>query len=299
LLQDFDLRRVAASLIVCFDGIVEPGGERDPYMLSSRITRQGVRLLERKALLDNFRIVIEGEINSFVVCEAMTEPFAYSETIEKWFQQNVSVDANNALLLRLDEWAVCDSLSAAEVTMFAAGEKGGVPQEHRNTPAAWAAQRVKGDAEYRRVMLLSKANDKHVGNVFVCFSAMLEQHFGFDWMARCFVATLNPSVALHKIRQYKASAHSKTPPLVVQLPEGQAELVSPRGRVRCESPNDAISAWISYVEHYSNGSYTRKANVSDILERLRQTSHVAVEVGDELTGARIQIQEEDEAESCD
>jgi hypothetical protein len=293
MLRDHRLRRVAASLIVCFDHIVEVGDENDPYMQGTRITRQGMRLLERKALLDNFRVLLRAEIEGFEMGGGLENPFIHEEPIVKWFHQNVTQDANNALLLRLDEWAVCAELSAEEVTMFATGERGSVPQEHRNTPAAWAAQKVKPDAQYRRIMLSSKANEKHAENIYVCFSAMLEQHFGFDWMTRCFVAMLNPPVALKKIQEYRASAHTKTPPIVVQLPEGRAVLVSNHGRMYCENPASALSAWITHVEVHSKGEYTRKANISGVLERLNRTTNVDSQIPNEICGAGIQIIEEE------
>ena len=64
---------------------------------------------------------------------ARAEAGAYTRPVFS-SRRTVAVDANNALLLRLDEWAVCCALVPGDVAE-AGGERGGVPQEHRNGPS--------------------------------------------------------------------------------------------------------------------------------------------------------------------
>ncbi|MFB1020333.1 MAG: hypothetical protein QMC37_08855 [Flavobacteriales bacterium] len=81
----------------------------------------------------------------------INEDEAREVAIKAWAQKNILFDGNNTLLLRLDEWALCCMLEPYDV-VWASGERGGVPQEHRNTPGVWVAQNSKSDAEYRRLM---------------------------------------------------------------------------------------------------------------------------------------------------
>jgi hypothetical protein len=310
LLADNDIARAAVALVVCFEGeglgISPPPiavdlpcdsdsddeqavqGGRDVSSISSthsldqdvvappRASRAGVRLLERAFLFDNTRFVISTELCAYREMNDLDRnPFEHADCMNTWMRRTVEVDANNALLLRLDEWAVCCTLVPGDVAE-ASGERGGVPQEHRNGPSAWVLQKVKTDQEYRRIMAASKLNDTHAENVYMCFAGMLEQHFSFDWATRCLVARINPVVALRKIRQYGAVANVKTPPLVVQREEGRATVISIHGRIECDTPACALSAWIAVVMARQDGAYTRKANIADVIERIRRPPELAV-----------------------
>jgi hypothetical protein len=202
----------------------------------------------------------------------------YEEQLLVWLQRTVLVDANNALLLRMDEWAMLCALSSQDVA-FAVGEFGTVPQEHKNTPAAWVALQALPDERYRLLVKHAKQNELHPENIYIAFSGMLEQHYGFDWMTRCFVPRVDPVRACRKINEYLRSARANTPPLVVQQPDGCATVVLRRTdgifrRVVCRSAAHALSAWISMVERHANGAYSRKANTIDIIERISNAPQV-------------------------
>jgi hypothetical protein len=221
-------------------------------------------------VVDTLRIVIGAELDLYQeMSDFRNDPFEHAAAVEAWMRRTVAVDANNALLLRLDEWAVCCALVPGDVAE-AGGERGGVPQEHRNGPSAWVLQRVKTDEDYRSIMAASKRNDGHAENVYMCFAGMLEQHFSFDWATRCLVARINPAVALRKIREYAAVANAKTPPLIVQREGGRATVISAHGRIECATAACAISAWITVVVTHLGGAYTRKANIVDVIERIRR-----------------------------
>ena len=165
-----------------------------------------------------------------------------------------------------------------------------MPQEHRNTPAAWVAQVAKPDAEYKELMKSTKMNEAHAENAYMCFSGMLEQHFSFDWASRCFVPRLSPGMALRKIREYKKDARAKTPPLVVQRARGRATLISIHGRVECQGPEQALSAWLASVVCHHAGEFTRKANVRDIVTRMQsQIDYTPDELPSCIGGERITV----------
>ena len=300
LLAASDIERASVALVVCVEGEglvteppptvtprspIPPDSDSDedsiydapaapvepvvPAVAPPRLSRVGVRRLERAFLLANLRLAITTELAAYQEAgdSSTWDPFEHADAMHAWMRRTVEVDANNALLLRLDEWAVCCALAPGDVAE-AGGECGGVPLEHRNAPSAWVLQKVKSDEDYRRIMAESKRTTEHAENVYVCFAGMLEQHFSFDWGYRCLVARINPAVALKKIREYVASANAKTPPLIVQREGGCATVISVHGRVECTTAARAISAWIALVAARMGGAYTRKANVADVIERI-------------------------------
>jgi hypothetical protein len=265
LIAERDIERAAVALVVCFEG-----GAEGAAVPTVRASRADVRLLERAFLLDNLRFVIGVELGVYRDLDDLgPDPFEHADALTAWMIRTVEVDANNALLLRLDEWAVCCALVPSDIGA-ASGERGGVPQEHRNGPSAWILQKVKTDDEYRQIMAASKKNTEHAENVYMCFAGMLEQHFSFDWATRCLVARINPAVALRKIREYAKVANASTPPLIVQREEGRATVISVHGRVECDTAARALSAWIVMVVVHMAGAYTRKANIADVIERIRK-----------------------------
>jgi hypothetical protein len=283
LLSRIRIPRATTAVAVCFETDEPCHGD------SQRVSRRGVRLLERAMLYDSLNVAIESEIESYGLNGELECVFAHADLVESWMKRTIEVDANNTLLLRLDEWAMCCALNAIDVAN-ATGERGSVPQEHRNTPAAWVAQVSKEDQTYRDLMTRTKKNSEHRENAYVCFSGMLEQHFGFEWLTRCFVARLIPTVALRKIREYKKSARARTPPLVIQHAGGRATVISVHGRTECDSPDQALSAWIATVESFESGAFTRKANVRDIVTRMRaQTNFDKQDIPDIISGERIAI----------
>lgn len=97
-----------------------------PYVNASRLTRPGVRLLERAQLFDVAREFIEQHLEQ-LTCETETSHDQLKpkpEEIRTWFKHCVDIEANNALLLRLDEWALLCQLLPLHVSM-ATGEKAG------------------------------------------------------------------------------------------------------------------------------------------------------------------------------
>ena len=263
-LADERMRVYGISLTVCFDGVCvyETDGS---YGKDSCVTRKGVRALERHCLIESLEDAIDEATSAYPIVDSSRDSERES-AIEEWMKRNILVDANNTLLLRLDEFAVCCALSARDV-VSASGERGGVPQEHRNTPAAWVARESLDDQAYRKLMTESKKNEAHPENAYVCFSALLEQHFNFEWLDRCFVSRTNPQRALKKIRAYAACATPKTAPLVVQGKNGTARVIRAGERIDAETPARAIDAWLAFA-----GEFTRKANADAVWSRIRKTS---------------------------
>lgn len=296
-LRNSPFRRVAAALVVCLDGIVDEANRASDDLigaLSSRPSRLGVRLLERRALAEDASRLLTVCLESHALEEGVDELFAHADTMKAWLRRTIKVDANNALLLRMDDWAVLCALTADDVT-FATGERGVVPREHHVAPAAWAAQRALPDVEYRALIASAKENDAHPENAYVAFSGTLEQHYGFEWLTRCFVARVNPVRAFRKTCEYLKSARDRTPPLVVQR-ENQTACVLVRGadgtvrRVECASPAHALSAWMVAVERHAAGQFSRKANVADLIDRTRDAQDVeATSAPSDIGGATISI----------
>lgn len=262
------------SLCVCFDKPLLYDDDA-PYARHSCITRKGIRLLERHCLIENFENIIAQTMDRLPV-EELPRDEEEEACFSSWVRRNITLDSNNALLLRLDEWALCCMLTAGDIVR-ASGERGGVPQEYRNTPAAWVCRESRPDDVYREMMLKSKKNEIHPENAYVCFSALLEQNYNFDWMQRCFVSRLSPEKALKKIRKYLACGNSKTPPLVVQTEEGTARVVWRTGCVVVSSPVEAVCAWLRVTKQKTGGLFTRKADVSSVWDRLRQTREEILE----------------------
>jgi len=319
LLAASEIERAAVALVVCFEGegletapppITTPvtcdDSDSDEDVVNTltkasiatpqdedvvnpptrlRASRSGARLLERAFLHNNLRFVIAYELDAHrEMVDLDRDPFEHADAMDAWMRRTVEVDANNALLLRLDEWAVCCALVPGDVAV-AGGERGGVPQEHRNGPSAWVLQKVKSDEDYRRIMAASELNGGHPENVYICFAGMLEQHFSFDWATRCLVARINPAVAVRKIREYAAVANAKTPPLLVQREGGRATVISFHGRIECDTAACGISAWISVVVARLDGAYTRKANIANVIERIRPPpERVTFETPEEVMG---------------
>ena len=324
LLSDVRPCRSTMALVVCLDDVV-PSRERDEdegMFNGTRPSRLGVRLLERHALAMDAIETLEREIerrSALVVDDPVVDESAVDESavvndpvvnesavdnvtdddesskIAEWTRRTIEVDSNNALLLRMDEWAIVDALCPHEVA-FATGERGSVPQEHRNAPAAWVAQRARPDVAYRELMKSSKQNATHAANAYVCFSGTLEQHHAFDWLTRCFVSRLSPVGALRKVREYFSAARARTAPLVVELTSTRA-IVLYRSttsdafvRRECATPYETIRAWMETVRDNTGGAYSRKANVMDVMERIkRPTSLEKIEAPSEIGGASLRV----------
>jgi hypothetical protein len=124
---------------------------------------------------------------------------------------------------------------------------------------------------------------------------MLEQHHAFDWMTRCFVARVDASRGLRKALDYEKHATKATAPLIVQGVANEATVVfrnegGALQRVDCNSPAGAISAWIMVVEGRIDGKYSRKASVSDIVQRMKNESDPrAAPIPNDIGGARITV----------
>lgn len=277
--------RYGMSLCVCFDK-ASLFGDDGVFAHDSCITRKGIRLLERHCLRENLESALSSAVDALPEKEIPRNE-ENEERVRSWVHKNITVDSNNTLLLRLDEWALCCMLTPGD-SARASGERGGVPQEHRNTPAAWVAREAREDAEYRRMMLESKKNEAHPQNAYVCFSALLEQNYNFDFMERCFVSRLNPQTALKKFRTYMACAHAKTPPLVVETREG-VRVAWRGGAARVESPFEALCAWMHAVKTETGGLFTRKADVSSVWDRLRRTREAAEEREEAMPSGRISL----------
>lgn len=286
-------RRVSESLTVCLRGVVEPERRNDAHFVDGQPTKRAVRLLERHALgLDAIR-EFEKCLETFEEEPDHDSLVLHAAHVKTWGHKTIAVDANNALLLRMDEWGVVSSLRYEDVCV-ATGEKGIVPQEHRNTPAAWVAQRAFPDEAYQALMKASKENAKLPLNLYVAFSGALEQHYNFDWLTRCFAARLDPLRAFRKTVQYMNAARDITPPFVVQRAGEKATVLvrvldpSANGgarfrRAECDTPEEALSAWMTLVERHNGGAYTRKARVSDLIERVKNaTEHRETEAETKL-----------------
>ena len=112
------------------------------------------------------------------------------------------------------------------------------------------------------------------------FDLLLEQHHKFDWLTRCFIVCLNPSKAYRKIREYATTARKTTPAVVIwwgEFNHHHATVLCCTGeggfsRVDCESPEQAISAWLHLTKRYASGALNRKTNVDDIIDRVQTVS---------------------------
>ncbi len=292
--------RTTAALVVCLDGVV-PEGEREAeaergMFDGTRPTRLGVRLLERQALATDAADRLAEQLDeTTTLATPPPEEGVGTKALETWTRRTIEVEANNALLLRMDEWAVVAELRPALVA-YATGERGAVPHEHRNSPAAWVAQRALPDEAYRDLMARAKKNVDHAANAYVCFSGMLEQHYAFDWLTRCFASRLHPVGTLRKVREYLRSARSRTAPLVVESTGGKTVVLYRSAardgfeRVECATPYEAIDAWIRVVRTNAGGVYTRKANVEDVVERVRRPPELEKpEENVRIGGASIEI----------
>ena len=184
-------RRVSEALTVCLRGIVEPENQSETHFKDGQPTKTALRLMERHALsLDATREFVKC-LESFDVEPDHDALVVHAAHVTAWGHRTIAVDANNTLLLRMDEWAVANALHHGDVCL-ATGEKRTVPQEHRNTPAAWVAQKALPDDQYQSLMKTSKDNVNNPLNLYVAFSGTLEQHYNFDWLTRCFVLRIDP-----------------------------------------------------------------------------------------------------------
>ena len=298
------VERVGMSLSVCLQGVVQEEHQDEPFFRNARLTKIALRLLEKKCLGEDILRETRKTIAALDPEPDQEALKSHSSHVLAWGKKTISVDANNQLLLRMDEWAVAKELDYIDVCK-ATGDRGCVPQEHRNSPAAWVAQRALPDAEYQRLMRDAKNNGDIPENLYVAFSGTLEQHYNFDWLTKCFVVRLDPPKTLRKLAEYLNSARSTTPPLVVQGSRGKSTVIvrvqscdSDIGRnfrrVECETPAEAISAWLSLVERHCGGSYTRKANVRDIIERVKNASETPLPEDDEnMNVSCVPIEETD------
>jgi hypothetical protein len=285
----------ATAMTVCFEGMISEEELRgDDLSQGLRPSRRGVRLLERAALAHELSLLLQ---RTLCAHELATGKFdTHAEMLISWFEKCVRVDANNALLLRMDEWAVLCHITSNDVA-FATGERGVVPYEHRAVPAAWVAREALPDDTYQQLMRDAKKNDAHPANAYVAFSGVLEQHYGLDWLSRCFVARLNPSRAVDKLVDYVSLANDTTAPLVVQGLGDAATVLYRTGpetfvRVKCNSPAEALSAWIVAVETREGGQYSRKLNVADILQRIRNAPDARIlDVLEDIGGACIAVEQ--------
>jgi hypothetical protein len=145
------------------------------------------------------------------------------------------------------------------------------------------------DDRYQALVNDAKDNTAHAENVYVAFSGMLEQHHGFDWLTRCFVAKLDPVRGFQKTNKFIAAAVGSTPPLVIQG-EDKAATVLYRTkcghfqRIVCGSPAHALSAWLMMVEEHNDGMYSRKARSCDIIQQFmrtlaKDTSSIPIDIG--------------------
>jgi hypothetical protein len=293
-LREKPFRRTAAALVVCLEGMVDiTAGDDDALLSDGRPSRRAVRLLERRSLHEDADARL-AEILGGLVLEDNCEPLmTLSDNVNAWLERAVKMDANNTTLLRMDEWAITCALTSEDVA-FAVGERGAVPQEHRNTPSAWVAQQSLADDAYQRLMKDAKINENHVENVYVAFAEMLKQHYSFNWFTRCFVARLNPVHTLRKVNEFLRAAGPRTPPLVVQRGDQVATLLIWTSlaiqRVECPSPGHALSAWMMAVRRHAGGVYSRRGDVKDLIERIENAPqvHVAL-VPQDIGGASIRI----------
>lgn len=273
-------RRVSEALTVCLRGVVEPEKQCEKYFMEGQPTKMALRFLERHALCLDAAREFAKCLDTFDLEPDREALMTHAAHVTAWGHKTIAVDANNTLLLRMDEWAVANALQHGDLCV-ATGEKGTVPQEHRNTPAAWVAQKALPDDQYQSLMKTSKNNVNNPLNLYVAFSGTLEQHYNFDWLKRCFVLHIDPLRAFRKTMEFLNAARDITPSFVVQKPDGGATILarvieSGGGavfrRVECETPQEVISAWMALVERHNGGTYTRKARVSDLIQRVRSAS---------------------------
>ena len=287
---------VEVAYRVCFEAarpelfdvpaLVAPAGDR--------LGRRGVRLFERAFVLEACRGVLEEDLDRFAaVAPPEAAGGADEALVREWFGRCVR-DANNALLLRLDEWAALNGLAPLR-SFEAAGERGGCPEEHRGAPAFWVASCYMGAEEFASFSRECKRNEAHAQNVFVCFSHALAQNFSFDWGEKCFASSANPVAAARKMRAFLSEGARRKPPLVVQRAGGADvcyETPAGRFRVRCSGAAETVAAWLAVVRHACpRGEYGRRRSVDAVVHLMREQVHVAeaAEAEAELGGAAHEV----------
>lgn len=269
-----------AAISVAFENTVESRMDDTVYASfdKKRLTREAVRLLEQASVHDAARCISDATIASFEDTTWRSDDRVISAiTVERWFAHCVDKEANNNLLLALDQWGAATFLDPID-PLIAAGEKGGCPEEHKNTAAAWALScKVTAD-EYVDYAKRIKDNKNFTDNVYLCFSHTLKQHQGFDWLEKCFVCRLDPLASLRKLEEYAKQTSVNVVPIIVQREEGHCILVYKSShtqklcRVAYQTPFEGVAGWLCCVRDHLGGLYGRKKRVADIIERLQRAT---------------------------
>ncbi len=240
----------------------------------TRLNRRGIRLFERAFVLDGCRRAVDELLEGLATAAHELDPArdASADDVEAWFRKSVA-DANNALLLRMDEWAALNLLSPLQ-TYLAGGERGGCPEEHRANPAMWVARRCRdanGFAEFARV---AKMNEEHEVNVFLAFSNALSQNFDYDWLTMCFVCAVNVVGARRKLAAFVGEGGRRKPPVVVQRKDVLwvcHEDSSGGRKIRCGTAAEAVAVWLSAVRVFCpGGEYARRRRAADVVDLIHQ-----------------------------
>ena len=128
-----------------------------------------------------------------------------------WFVHCVDREANNNLLLEMDEWGFLTKLKPLH-SFYAAGEKGSCPQEHSLSPASWISSQILSADEFAKRSRDCKCNKTIEQNVFCCFAHVLNQYYSFDWFTKCYISSVNPIVTVRKLLAYLNKANTRNPP---------------------------------------------------------------------------------------
>lgn len=121
---------VSPAFAVAFENptVVEDEARREKapgvYSRGRRLTRAGVRILERASLFDVARESMEARLGALVEASLGYGEAPTGGDVERWFKHCVHTEANNQLLLRLDEWALLSQLRPLDASL-ASGERGG------------------------------------------------------------------------------------------------------------------------------------------------------------------------------
>lgn len=271
--------KYASSISVVFESTSDSRMD-DPTYTSfdkKRLTRDAVRLLEQSSVYDAARCMVDAVCEDFDEVPQMLSEDLGADVVEKWFRHCVDKEANNNLLLDLDQWGFATFLSPLDA-LVAAGEKGGCPEEHKNTAAAWVMSCKVSADEFVDYSKRVKDNKDFAENVYLCFSHMLKQHQAFDWLEKCFVCRLDPLITLRKLDEYRKQTSATVVPILLQKEAGKCILVykSSQTQKLCQTsfgtPFEGVAGWLCCVREHLAGVYGRKKRVLDIIERLKRAS---------------------------
>ena len=231
----------------------------------SRLHRDGLRIVERVWVLDLATRETLNCLQNFTEIEL--EPTVTlglsDDRLKNWTEKCVKGQLGNEILGKLDQWSTTFALQPLS-TYLAGGERGGCPADQKSDIPNYVARCAKNQK-------LSLDEMPQAQFVF-CFSVVCQQRFGFDWMRLCFVPMANPMQKLKILRLYADGPDLRPPPIVVQTKRTSYRVLmkNPNVSVAARDGFAAIKTWCELTKKYRDGFFSRKKNVTELLERILQ-----------------------------